>query len=130
MIIYGVAMLSVCLVAGMLVGEYLGVLIGVEANVGGVGIAMLLLVMACNMDRFKPMVEGLAGDGIKFWSAMYIPIVVAMAARQNVVAAVDGGLLALVAGVAAVVVSFALVPVLSRIGSAPEQIQRQDGGAE
>jgi malonate transporter MadL subunit len=47
---------------------------------------------------------------------MYIPIVVAMAARQNVVAAVDGGLLALVAGVAAVLVSFALVPVLSRIG--------------
>ena len=39
-----------------------------------------------------------------------------MAARQNVAAAADGGLLALVAGVAAVVVSFALVPVLSRIG--------------
>ena len=42
---------------------------------------------------------------------------VAMAARQNVAAAADGGLLALTAGVAAVVVSFALVPVLSRIGS-------------
>lgn len=130
MIIYGVALLSVCLVLGMLVGEYLGVLIGVEANVGGVGIAMLLLVLACNMERFKPMVEGLAGDGIKFWSAMYIPIVVAMAARQNVVAAVDGGLLALVAGVAAVVVSFALVPVLSRIGSTPDAVQRRDGGAD
>jgi len=114
----------------MLVGEYLGVLIGVEANVGGVGIAMLLLVLACNMERFKPVVDGVSGDGIKFWSAMYIPIVVAMAARQNVVAAVDGGLLALVAGIAAVVVSFALVPVLSRIGAAPEPIQSQDGGAE
>lgn len=119
MIIYGVALLSACLVAGMLIGEYLGVLIGVEANVGGVGIAMLFLVLACNMSRFKPLVDGLSGEGIKFWSAMYIPIVVAMAARQNVVAAVDGGLLALVAGVAAVVVSFALVPVLSRIGSRP-----------
>ncbi|MCB1672787.1 MAG: malonate transporter subunit MadL [Gammaproteobacteria bacterium] len=129
MIIYGVALLSVCLVAGMLVGEYLGILIGVEANVGGVGIAMLLLVLACNTQRLKPMVEGLAGDGIKFWSAMYIPIVVAMAARQNVVAAVDGGLLALVAGVAAVVVSFALVPVLSRIGSQRSRLNDQDGGA-
>ena len=49
MIIYGVALLSACLVAGMLVGEYLGVLLGVEANVGGVGIAMLLLVVACNL---------------------------------------------------------------------------------
>ena len=130
MIIYGVALLSVCLVTGMLVGEYLGVLIGVEANVGGVGIAMLLLVLACNTSRLKPMVDGLSGDGIKFWSAMYIPIVVAMAARQNVVAAVDGGLLALVAGVAAVVVSFALVPVLSRIGTDRTGVNKLDGGAE
>jgi malonate transporter MadL subunit len=130
MIIYGVALLSACLVVGMLAGEYLGLLIGVEANVGGVGIAMLLLVLACNSERLKPLVDGLSGDGIKFWSAMYSPIVVAMAARQNVVAAVDGGLLALVAGVAAVVVSFALVPVLSRIGSASSPAADRNGGAE
>jgi len=130
MIIYGVALLSACLVLGMLAGEYLGVLIGVEANVGGVGIAMLLLVLACNLKRFKPLVDGLSGDGIKFWSAMYIPIVVAMAARQNVVAAVDGGMLALVAGVAAVVVSFALVPILSRIGNHhKESDDGHNGGA-
>lgn len=116
MIVYGVALLSLCLIAGMLVGETLGVLLGVQANVGGVGIAMLLLVLASNTDKFKSLTEGAAGSGIQFWSAMYIPIVVAMAARQNVAAAADGGLLALVAGVAAVVVSFALVPVLSRIG--------------
>ena len=119
MIIYGVALLSACMVLGMLVGEYLGVIIGVEANVGGVGIAMLFLVLACNSQRLKPLVDGLSGEGIKFWSAMYIPIVVAMAARQNVVAAVDGGMLAIMAGVAAEVVSFALVPVLSRIGRPP-----------
>lgn len=116
MIVYGVALLSLCLIAGMLVGETLGVLMGVQANVGGVGIAMLLLVLASNTDKFKTLTTGAAGTGIQFWSAMYIPIVVAMAARQNVAAAADGGLLALVAGVAAVVVSFALVPVLSRIG--------------
>ncbi len=116
MIIYGVALLATCLVTGMTAGEYLGIAIGVEANVGGVGIAMLLLVVACNVGRFKLPVDGPSGEGIKFWSAMYIPIVVAMAARQNVVAAVDGGLLTIVAGVAAVIVSFALVPVLSRIG--------------
>jgi len=73
-------------------------------------------VLASNSQRFKALTEGAAGNGIQFWSAMYIPIVVAMAARQNVAAAVDGGLLALLAGVAAVVVSFALVPVLSRVG--------------
>jgi malonate transporter MadL subunit len=47
---------------------------------------------------------------------MYIPIVVAMAARQDVAGATEGGLLAIVAGVAAVTVSFALVPILSKIG--------------
>lgn len=122
MIVYGVALLSACLILGMLLGEVLGVALNVEANVGGVGIAMLFLVLASNSARFKTLVDGISGTGIQFWSAMYIPIVVAMAARQNVVAAFEGGMLAVVAGVAAVVVSFALVPVISKIGAdkAPE----------
>jgi malonate transporter MadL subunit len=130
MIVYGVALLSVCLVIGMLVGETLGVLLGVQANVGGVGIAMLLLVFASNSETFKSMTSGAAASGIQFWSAMYIPIVIAMAAQQNVVAATSGGLLAVVAGVAAVVVSFALVPLISKIGhsghskASPESGQR------
>ena len=117
MVVYGVALLSACLILGMLIGEALGVLLQVEANVGGVGIAMLFLVIASNSERFKSLIDGASGRGIEFWSAMYIPIVVAMAARQNVVAAFEGGVLAIVAGVAAVVVSFALVPMLSKIGS-------------
>ncbi|MEX0962912.1 MAG: malonate transporter subunit MadL [Pseudohongiellaceae bacterium] len=116
MIVYGVALLSACLILGMLIGEVLGVALGVEANVGGVGIAMLFLVLASNSQSFRALVDGASGAGIQFWSAMYIPIVVAMAARQNVVAAFEGGMLAVVAGVAAVVVSFALVPVISKIG--------------
>lgn len=116
MLIYGVALLSTCLVLGMLVGEALGVLLAVDANVGGVGIAMLLLVFASNSKKFKSLTEGAAGNGIQFWSAMYIPIVVAMAAQQNVIGAIGGGFLAIVAGTAAVVVSFALVPLLSRVG--------------
>lgn len=127
MIVYGVALLSACLVVGMLVGQSLGAALGVDANVGGVGIAMLLLVFASNSNTFKTLTEGAAGSGIQFWSAMYIPIVVAMAARQNVAAATEGGLLALVAGVAAVVVSFALVPLLSKIGTqASDPIEGDD----
>ncbi|MDP1930814.1 MAG: malonate transporter subunit MadL [Gammaproteobacteria bacterium] len=122
MIIYGVALLSACLLAGLFIGELLGQLLGVQANVGGVGIAMLLLVLASGSDHFKPLMTGASGSGIHFWSGMYIPIVVAMAASQNVVAAVGGGMLALLAGVAAVVVSFALVPVLSRIGPQSEPL--------
>jgi malonate transporter MadL subunit len=128
MIIYGVALLSVCLILGMLLGEVLGLLLNVEANVGGVGIAMLFLVLASNSKRFKSLTEGTSGNGIQFWSAMYIPIVVAMAAQQNVVAAVDGGVLAILAGVAAVIVSFALVPVLSRIGKDDPPVRQSDQG--
>ena len=126
MIIYGVALLSGCLFLGMLAGEALGVLLGVSANVGGVGIAMVLLVLASNSNRMKSLVDGASGNGIKFWGAMYIPIVVAMAASQNVAGAAAGGLIALVAGSAAVVVSFALVPVLSRLGSGRSPGQDKD----
>jgi len=129
MIVYGVALLSVCLILGMLIGEALGVALNVDANVGGVGIAMLFLVFASNSEKFKALTEDTAGSGIKFWSAMYIPIVVAMAARQNVAAAVDGGMLALLAGIAAVVVSFALVPVLSKISTAPVAEENEEQGA-
>ncbi len=116
MVIYGVALLSFCMLVGVFVGDFLGDLIGVKANVGGVGIAMLLLILLTNLSsqkfRLKPMTE----SGIGFWSAMYIPIVVAMAAKQNVIAAVSSGWMAIIAGVAAVAASFAMIPVLDRIG--------------
>ena len=114
--IYGVALLSFCMLAGVFVGDVLGELIGVQANVGGVGFAMLLLIVLSNLSsrrfKLKPMTE----SGIGFWSAMYIPIVVAMAARQNVIAALSSGWMAIIAGVAAVAASFAMIPVLDRIG--------------
>jgi malonate transporter MadL subunit len=117
MIVYGVALLSGCLILGMIIGEAVGAALNVEANVGGVGIAMIFLVLASSSEKFKSLTQNAAGTGIKFWSAMYIPIVVAMAARQDVAGATEGGLLAVVAGVAAVTVSFALVPILSKIGN-------------
>jgi malonate transporter MadL subunit len=121
-VIYGVALLAACLLAGVFVGELLGKLLGVQANVGGVGFAMLLLVVLCDglirRWRLKPVTQ----QGILFWSSVYIPIVVAMAATQNVVAAVEGGLAAFLAGALAVVVGLLLVPVLSRVG-------RSGGGA-
>ena len=46
---------------------------------------------------------------------MYIPIVVAMVARQDVYAAISGGRMALAAGGFAVLASFALFPLLSRL---------------
>ena len=116
MVIYGVALLSLCMLVGVFVGDLLGALIGVQANVGGVGIAMLLLIVLSNLSHKKLTLGEPTAKGIGFWSAMYIPIVVAMAAKQNVIAAVSSGWMAIIAGVAAVVVSFAMIPVLAKFG--------------
>jgi malonate transporter MadL subunit len=82
---------------------------------------MLLLLYLSNLSNTKFFLGDLTKKGIGFWSAMYIPIVVAMAAKQNVVAAISSGWMAIVAGVAAVVVSFAMIPVLAKIGSGSQQ---------
>lgn len=117
MVIYGVALLSLCMLVGVFVGDLLGDLIGVQANVGGVGIAMLLLIYLSNLSSEKWRLVPITENGVHFWSAMYIPIVVAMAAKQNVIAAISSGWMAITAGVAAVAVSFAMIPLLSRIGA-------------
>ena len=44
MIIYGTALLAACHLLGAYIGDLLGLAIGVKANVGGVGIAMILLI--------------------------------------------------------------------------------------
>ncbi len=114
-VIYGVALLSFCMLVGVFVGDVLGDLIGVQANVGGVGIAMLLLIVLSNLSHQRFHLSAPTEKGINFWSAMYIPIVVAMAAKQNVIAAVSSGWMAIIAGVAAVAVSFAMIPLLDKI---------------
>ena len=116
MVIYGVALLSFCMLVGVFVGDFLGELIGVKANVGGVGIAMLLLLLLTNLSSPQFKLKPITAGGIGFWSAMYIPIVVAMAAKQNVIAAISSGWMAIIAGVAAVAASFAMIPVLDRFG--------------
>ena len=94
-----------------------GDLMGVQANVGGVGIAMLLLIYLSNLSSEKWRLTPITEKGVNFWSAMYIPIVVAMAAKQNVLAAISNGWMAITAGVAAVAVSFAMIPLLARFGA-------------
>ena len=116
MVIYGVALLSFCMLVGVFVGDLLGEVMGVQANVGGVSIAMLLLLVLTNLGSREAALSPITEKGIGFWSAMYIPIVVAMAARQNVFSALSGGWMAIVAGVAAVTASFAMIPLLARLG--------------
>ncbi len=128
MVIYGVSLLAACMIAGLFLGEILGQLIGVQANVGGVGIAMLLMILLSDRLRKAGKLKPLTEQGVLFWSSIYIPVVVAMAAKQNVLAAVEGGAAAILAGAGAVVVSFALVPVFSRIGVPPSGASGEGGG--
>ena len=119
MVVYGVALPAGCYLVGVILGDWLGELVGVDANVGGVGIAMLLLLALTSSQRFKIDLGDVGNSGISFWSAMYIPIVIAMAAKQNVIEALSGGWMALLAGIAAVLASFALIPVLARFTKTP-----------
>ncbi len=114
MVVYGVALLALCYLVGVLSGQLLGQLLGINANVGGVGIAMLLLLGMTGWLRGKDLLPLVTASGIGFWSAMYIPIVIAMAAKQNVLGALTGGWMAIIAGTAAVLASFALIPLLTK----------------
>jgi len=115
MVIYGVALLAACLLIGNLAGDLIGKAIGINTNVGGVGIAMLLLLFINEFKELKIPLTDATRSGITFWSAIYIPIVVAMAAQQNMISALSGGWLAIVAGGGAVVVGLAMVPLLTRM---------------
>lgn len=115
MIIYGLALLAFCYVVGQLAGEYLGVILGVDANVGGVGFAMILLIVLSDWLSKKEALKIDTEQGIQFWSKMYVPIIVAMSATQNAKAASVGGLLAILAGIIPVVGCALLIPVLTKL---------------
>ncbi|WP_088339566.1 malonate transporter subunit MadL [Robiginitalea sediminis] len=115
--IYGVALLCACFLAGKSIGHLLGELLGIPGDIGGVGFAMLLLMGISAYLRKRGRFSAESETGITFWSAMYIPIIVAMAATLNVKAAFSGGWTALLAGAAATLAGFLLVPVLTRLGA-------------
>ena len=119
MAIYGTALLATCLLCGLILGKLIGFAIGIDSNVGGVGIAMLLLILISARLQATGRLIKPTQNGVLFWSSIYIPIVVAMAASQNVRAALSGGTVAIVAGVVVVFVCFALVPIISQIGRPP-----------
>ena len=113
MVIYGVALLAGCYMAGNVIGDVLGALLGVKANIGGVGFAMLFLIIISAWAQQKGIMKAPEEQGIKWWSAMYIPVVVAMSSIQNVAAALSGGVVAILGGLLAVVIGFLLIPVLA-----------------
>ncbi len=126
MIIYGTALLAVCHLLGIFLGDLLGRALGVPTNVGGVGIAMLLLIAARAFMQSKDIMPRLTELGVEYWGAMYIPVVVAMAAQQDVVAALRGGPVALLAAIGSVILCACVISLINRFEKA-EPDQRDAG---
>lgn len=122
MVIFGTALLAACYLAGLFLGDALGALIGVKANVGGVGIAMMLLIAAQHFLRQRGLLNAMSEKGVTFWAMMYIPVVVAMAATQNVLVAAKAGPVALLAAAGSVVLCACVISFINRI------IHRAHGG--
>ena len=121
MIIYGTALLALCHMLGIICGESLGRARGMKTNVGGVGIAMLLLVgmraWLHGRGRLCPTTEG----GVNYWGAIYIPVVVAMAMSQNVISALRGGPMAIIAAVVTVLACGLCISLINRAEKAGSQ---------
>ena len=66
MVVYGVALLSFCMLAGVFLGRLLGYLLGIDANVGGIGIAMLLLIFIANKKNTAIKIDASSKSGINF----------------------------------------------------------------
>ncbi|WP_377805459.1 malonate transporter subunit MadL [Azospirillum sp. A29] len=114
MVIFGTALLAGCYLLGVLLGDILGALIGVKANVGGVGIAMMLLMAAQYHMRKRGLMRPETEKGVTFWAMMYIPVVVAMAATQNVIVAVKSGPVALLAAFGSVALCACVISLINR----------------
>src|SRR5881392_3347966 len=114
MIILGTALLALCHLLGIFLGDLLGQMLGVKTNVGGVGIAMLLLIFARLYMHKRAILPRLTELGVEYWGALYIPVVVAMAAQQDMVAALRGGPVAVLSAVGAVAVCACVIAAINR----------------
>lgn len=112
--IYGVATLAGCYLLGKILGTALGIATEIDSDIGGVGFGILLMILLTNSKHIKFTKKDGFRQSITFWKNMYIPVVVAMAASQNVFSMLSGGMVAIVAGAAAVCLAFLLVFLLSR----------------
>ncbi|EJD6091095.1 malonate transporter subunit MadL [Acinetobacter baumannii] len=115
MIIYGTAILAICHLLGDYLGNTLGMVLGVKANVGGVAISMILLILSKELLAKKGYLPQITQFGVLYWSGMYIPIVVAMSAGQNVVAALSGGMLGLIVSIASLIGTVLVIRYLNRM---------------
>lgn len=123
--IYGVALLAACYLVGQTLGELLGRWLNINSNVGGVGFAMLLLILVNQWMHQRKWLTTEMEKGILFWSNLYIPVIIAMSSIQDVKAATSGGMIALLAGIIPVALCILMLPLLMRLGN--KDVQKIEG---
>ena len=113
--IYGVAVLAACTILGKIAGSILGFELGTGSDLGGVGFGMLLLLYVTNSKRFEPIRTETFSRAINFCRSLFIPVVVAMTASQDVAGAMSCGAVAILSGLIPVLVAFVVLAIVSRL---------------
>lgn len=124
--IFGVALLAACFLIGSFIGNLLGMATGVNSDVGGVGFSMLLLLLLTNSKAVNRLMPKGYEKGIDFWKEMFIPVIIAMSASQNVISALSGGWLALAAGVGTVAAAFGMLVLLNKLSAKKDDEQEAE----
>lgn len=124
--IYGVAILATCFLAGQFIGTVLGYWMDIPGSMGGVAFAMFFLIIFNEQIKKKGYFEVQTESGIMFWNAMYIPIVIAMSATQNVKVALSGGWVAITVGILATGLCLFLVPLVAKIGLSKKRTETSE----
>ncbi len=115
--IYGLGLIGLCMFLGSFVGNLLGGFMGLNKDMGGVGFGMIFLIIITNQLNSRGYaISERVSKGITLTSALYIPIVVAMSATQDVVKAFSSGIVAIIIGLVVTLVCLGLVPIISKIG--------------
>jgi len=119
--IYSLVTIALCMLLGKFIGTLLGTAVGIGADVGGVGFAILLMLFVTNCKKFTFTQKPDFIQGMNFWKKMYIPVVVAMAASQNVFRMLTSGMVAIVGGAAAVAFPFLMLYLLHKFNERRER---------
>lgn len=121
--IYGTAALSACMLLGTLIGNVFGDVIGAGREIGSVGFAILLLIFLTN-SKLEFVQKPAFVQGVAFWKAMFIPMVIALTATQDVFHMISSSIVAIIAGAAAVGASFLMLWVLHKLSEKREGAER------
>jgi len=127
-LIFGFAIVSACYLLGKWIGMNLGAAVGV-GDIGGVAFGMLFLVLLTNLKFWSEKIDERIKNGVAIASALYLPVIVAMVYKTNVIGAFQAGPVALVAGFLALTTGLLLVNQVAKIGPRPRgQGEQQKGG--